>query len=332
MGHDLKKVLPGDRLRVPAGAWNTFIDAAQAHLRSQRSVRARPGAISRQATVVRVRNDTGSDRGQYEVLGLGAPIILPTTNERSFRERVALVGELPTEAAHAGKFAICQEPIPSGRICAGWVAGVTIAKIDVTDEDHEFADVADGVATHLASGKAGSALILWKEPGTGVKWAVIRMVGTLGREDYYVPAGTLIRKLHHKSGPGDWEDWNDTLSFGDWRPFYFRWAIRALAVRPEGSDLPEDLGDDAWVSPVGDYFYASGPNNDPRPDMVLVENLKGSAVGMEGCLDVWLDGPTGNIKAKIHTGVADQEVAFYIRIDNLGPIDLEDYEQIGAGW
>jgi hypothetical protein len=47
--------------------------------------------------------------------------------------------------------------------------------MDVQNEDHRFADVGDEVAGHLVSAVSGAAEILWKESGTGVKWAVVRL-------------------------------------------------------------------------------------------------------------------------------------------------------------
>ena len=48
-------------------------------------------------------------------------------------------------------------------------------EIDVQDEEDEYADVADAEAGRLKSGLRGAAQILWKESGTGEKWAVVRV-------------------------------------------------------------------------------------------------------------------------------------------------------------
>ena len=48
-------------------------------------------------------------------------------------------------------------------------------QIDVTDEDHEYADVATADMAKLASATSGAAHILWKETGTGTKWATVRL-------------------------------------------------------------------------------------------------------------------------------------------------------------
>jgi len=55
--------------------------------------------------------------------------------------------------------------------------GVVQVQIDVTDANHGYADVKASDNTKLASGASGSAVILWKESGTGTKWAIIRIGG-----------------------------------------------------------------------------------------------------------------------------------------------------------
>jgi hypothetical protein len=52
-------------------------------------------------------------------------------------------------------------------------------QIDVPDEDHEyrFAEIDDGVVDNLTVSLIGSASILWREEGTGLKWAIIRFGG-----------------------------------------------------------------------------------------------------------------------------------------------------------
>ena len=51
------------------------------------------------------------------------------------------------------------------------------------DAAHGFADVADGVCTSLKSGGTGGATILWKEAGTGLKWALVRFDCAPGTAD-----------------------------------------------------------------------------------------------------------------------------------------------------
>ena len=62
----------------------------------------------------------------------------------------------------------------AGGIGRATLAGVTVARVDVRREEDGFAELETGNATALRSVPYGSTRILWKEAGTGVKWAVVR--------------------------------------------------------------------------------------------------------------------------------------------------------------
>ncbi len=174
MGDHLRKVRSGERLRIPAETFNSFIDSARdLKERRQRQGQASRGEAARH-DVVLIRNDSGTDRERFEILGVDSPIYGPTDNEEEFKNRPSLVGVTPTVADHKGKFVVLLEPVAYGELGRALVVGATPVTVDVTDEAHTFADVADGVATHLASGSEGTAAILWKEAGTGAVWALVR--------------------------------------------------------------------------------------------------------------------------------------------------------------
>ncbi|NLX59345.1 MAG: hypothetical protein GXY74_09695 [Phycisphaerae bacterium] len=177
MSDALKKVQSGQPLVIPASAYNAFIDAAvdfrqrTAHLGQS----AQPS--SQQASIVLVRNDSGSNQNRLAVLGIDTPIIDPATNLNEFKNRVTLSCVTPAVDTHEGKFVVLAEPIASGKIGRAYAAGVCPVQLLVIDEDaaeYEYADIFDGVAGGLFASPNGSASILWKEEGTGVKWAVIR--------------------------------------------------------------------------------------------------------------------------------------------------------------
>ena len=70
MGDNFKKVRPGEPLKIPAETFNTFIDAAQ-YVRAHRHDRGGGAqAELRRQTVVPVRNDSGGDRGRFDVLAV----------------------------------------------------------------------------------------------------------------------------------------------------------------------------------------------------------------------------------------------------------------------
>jgi hypothetical protein len=80
MADRFKKVHPGDPLVISATAYNTFVDAARDYLARQQdqAQSTRPGA--RHSGVVLVRNDSGSDRSRFDVLGVAGAVFDPTTD------------------------------------------------------------------------------------------------------------------------------------------------------------------------------------------------------------------------------------------------------------
>jgi len=189
----LRKVLPGEQFIAPASTWNAFIDAAQDYKDRTADIgRTSPSTGFRSSGIITVKNESGSARRQFDVLGLGEPIFLPSSGsagggsgggssggaDQSFRNMVAFRGVMPTEDEHIGRFVVLIEPLAAGTVGKACVSGVCQVRVNVTDEDHEFAELADGQADTLESGDTGSAKILWKEDGTGQKWAVVHLGAT----------------------------------------------------------------------------------------------------------------------------------------------------------
>jgi len=177
MSDALKKVQSGQKLHIPAQAYNAFIDAAVDYRRRTAHIGQKSEPTTRQASIVLVRNDSGSNQNRLAVLGIDAPIIDPTANDNEFKNRVALSCVTPAVDTHEGKFVILAEPIAAGKIGRAYAAGVCPVQIDVPDEDHEYryAEIDDGVVDNLTVSLVGSASILWRAGGTGVQWAVVRL-------------------------------------------------------------------------------------------------------------------------------------------------------------
>ncbi len=125
--------------------------------------------------IVRVRNDSGVNVPQYGVLGVNDAVFDPAFHLEAFKRNVVLSGGLPDKDKHtAGRFVICAEPIPAGQIGKAFASGVCPVMISVGKEQHTYADITHNNALGLVSGTQGPCVILWKESGTGDKWAVIR--------------------------------------------------------------------------------------------------------------------------------------------------------------
>jgi hypothetical protein len=171
----LTKVQSGDPLRIPAQAYNAFVDAARDFQQRTAHIGQQATPQARQSGIVLVRNASGTDRGRFDVLGVNGPIIDPSANLHAFRNDVALECVTPT-ADHAGRFAILAEPIAAGAIGRACIAGVSIARLRVADLAEEItrAEVIDG-ETLLQPNEHGSTAVLWHEQATGDVWAVVRL-------------------------------------------------------------------------------------------------------------------------------------------------------------
>jgi len=164
----IQKVQPGQRMQIPAAAYNAFVDAAN----STKAAMLRGGqdAGNLGAGAVLVRNATGGDLGRFSIVGIDGPVISPADNLTEFQNRIVLSGVGP----YSGQFAVLLEPLKAGAIGRACVSGECVCKVNVTDAGHQFAEATTD-PTRLESAASGSAAILYKEGGTGEKWAVVRV-------------------------------------------------------------------------------------------------------------------------------------------------------------
>lgn len=177
MGDALKKVTAGEPLRIPAQAYNAFVDAAVDLRRRQQRPARDPMRAMRQTGIVLVRNDSGDDLPRFGVLGVDGPLIEPEANEDEFAARVAISGVTPTLPDHRGRFVIALEPIADGALGLACINGICQAKVlvEAGKDAPTAAEVDAGETTHLVPRVDGSAVVLWVEPGEGEQWAVVRV-------------------------------------------------------------------------------------------------------------------------------------------------------------
>jgi len=172
---DLRKVMPGESLQIPASAYNAFVDAAADHRNRMTGLERHPGLSTAPGGIVMVRNTSGSDRARFDVMGIEGPVILPADNLVEFINRVALDCDLPGED-HRDTFVVLMDPLPSGAMGRAWASGVCPVRIDMAGGSAlRYAAGIEGVSTHLAARRRGAAAILWREGSSGVQWAVIRL-------------------------------------------------------------------------------------------------------------------------------------------------------------
>lgn len=126
---------------------------------------------------VRAANSTGSVIYEGNVVELDDAAIKPPQRD-SIRFSVTTPTEASTAAGGRAKgFGIALRPIPNNDDGQVQVSGVCLATINVTDEEHAFADVADG-ETALQSATEGPVSIVYKPSGTGTKTKCVIVFGT----------------------------------------------------------------------------------------------------------------------------------------------------------
>ncbi|MCC6492643.1 MAG: hypothetical protein IT424_06455 [Pirellulales bacterium] len=205
---ELKRFHTGERVTGwPDRTWNELVAGEErdraSHAPGGRGPLARaPGPVH-----ARVRNDTGAALGKGRAVALGAVLVEPTEEDESaVFLGLQFAGEEPT--ADSRLLAIVLEPLAEDAIGAAVIPTAVWARVDVADEAHEFA--APQASTLLASAASGSIPILWKQSGTGEKWAVVSLAGggaSSIRGAYCmltasVPALAAIDGTNHTATPG----------------------------------------------------------------------------------------------------------------------------------
>lgn len=110
-GDPFKKALPGQRLVIPADAFNGFVDAANYVSARRHNTESDAADKFRQTGIVRVRNNSGFALRRFAVLALSEPIVGPLANLREFKNKVNFEGGTPYDPIAAGRFAVLLEPL-----------------------------------------------------------------------------------------------------------------------------------------------------------------------------------------------------------------------------
>lgn len=208
MADPFTPVQPNQPVVFSATAWNAMLAAGKAYRANQLGSASDPLTTTRSSSLIRVLNDTGTNLEQGQIVGLEEPIFVPEeTSVEAFLREVTFLGVTPT-TDHIGKFAVLMEPAPPDVVVRAWVAGVCMARVNVVDETHTYADVDDGETGALISSFDGTAQILWKEGDipygyydTGEQWAIVRL-GTSGLAKGVAKVSTEIGKAISNTQPG----------------------------------------------------------------------------------------------------------------------------------
>jgi hypothetical protein len=173
----MNKVSTGEKFKVKANTWNSFIDAANYHKNHQLRLGSEALRGNAKTGIVLVSNDSGSLLEQFSPVILDNLIIQPDNDEKEqeFKSRVPVFSGKKVSADNKDKpFAILQVPLEAAKLGKALLQGITPAKINIANESHEFAKLD---ASELVSTNSGIGRILWKESGTGEKWALLQLGG-----------------------------------------------------------------------------------------------------------------------------------------------------------
>jgi hypothetical protein len=175
-------VRPGDKLRISArekNAWNAVARDFQQH---QFDSRDNGQAAPDDGVSLLVKNTTGDDLNQFSIVGISGILFSPTDNLDGFKNGPVLKGVNPAVPDHDNRFAVLLSPAKDGTLALAKFAGPCILKVNVTDAAHLYAKVYPGDTTKLISHPTLGIPILYKESGTGTKWAVVLLGGAAANQ------------------------------------------------------------------------------------------------------------------------------------------------------
>lgn len=174
MADPLQSLKAGDGLPTSIRTWNPILAAARAH---PTTATPSAGAMQPSGPEIRIATDVAVLPGQVLYVDTATePAITPTQSESSFRKTPVLTGTTFTGTTQPKTAFVVTAAQRAGGIVAAVCSGVAAARINVTDTAHQYAAYKDGLLTFESS--IDGWPIVWKETGTGEKWAYVRFAST----------------------------------------------------------------------------------------------------------------------------------------------------------
>lgn len=171
---------PTRRDRIPIPLWNRIVRTTEQTEQMAHGASADVSFSARAPNIVLAKNTIGDELGRHEIVAFSGIQTDPSTSDaalKAFKERPILTARKFQDGDVAWGVAIdAIRPNDIGRIA---VLGCVPVQIDVSDEDHQYAKPKiDEVAELESCGAAeGAATVMWKDTGTGVQWAIVRLGG-----------------------------------------------------------------------------------------------------------------------------------------------------------
>jgi len=161
-------VARGDPFRgFDSRIWNMLIDKVA---QSGERLSAPQSRTYRDASVIRVKNVTGTVLEQFEVVGLSETVYDPTdeTELSAFTSSRCMDGEVPDfDDGHNIRYGIIQAPADTDEVVPCCVTGFSPVQLNVRKSWHKFAQPVDGETGYLESAPYGPAIIHWADAGEG---------------------------------------------------------------------------------------------------------------------------------------------------------------------
>ncbi|MDD5698255.1 MAG: hypothetical protein PHH77_06520 [Victivallaceae bacterium] len=190
----MQKVAVGEKFTVKANTWNSFIDAANHYKNTRMSLGSEALRGNAKTGIILVSNDSGGLLEQFSPVILDNLIIQPDNaeKEQEFKSRVPVFSGEKVSADNKDKpFAILQVPLEAEKLGKALLQGITPVKVNIGNESHKYAKLD---ASELVSTSNGIGRILWKESGTGEKWALLQLGGGGSGGNNYSPGGPGSQK------------------------------------------------------------------------------------------------------------------------------------------
>jgi hypothetical protein len=190
----IEHVSQGSPLEFKAEAYNAMADAANHHKSRTGTAGGRSHSIN--PCVVQVKNDTGEDLGMGAVVELSEAAI-----DELDPHHLWFIGDTPDLTRVP---AILLEPLKEGEIGPAQIAGVCLAKINVTSTSHKYGKFTSG-QTSIESATAGPLKIL--VPPTAVEEKLLPVLINAGGVEFHrgVTQGALNKGSSatvHRYDPG----------------------------------------------------------------------------------------------------------------------------------
>jgi hypothetical protein len=173
---DFSKARHGKPLAISARAWNRMVDVVNPPAGLTNPAPFEPTPMN--FTVIG-KNQSSTGVSRWGCMAIAGVIPLPSgsvtgTAVQQWERQPAIAVDLASSTTK-GRFVVAVEPVAPDGFGLFAIDGVVQVKLNVSSSDHQFATPRAGRNDQLDSASTGDATILWKEPGTGVKWALIRI-------------------------------------------------------------------------------------------------------------------------------------------------------------